>query len=320
MTISDRTAKVLVELVLGNSDSGTYRTGPDLIKLFRRFGFNDEYGPTFPSRGAYTRQKIEVMNEAKTLDRFLTTVFSPAEFVEKRERLESILGRLNRYLVFDGFQVKLEGRRSVVVAAEDDLQEEAKFDSELASDVPVGNDAASSKLNRPTSTEHLSTKRAFISHISEEAKIASVLKDALVRDFLGMVEVFVSSDTESIAAGEEWLKSVEKALSGATLVIVLCSPNSIFRPWINFEAGAAWMINKPLIPICHLGLAIDDLPMPLSLRQGLAMGDHNGLKRLYARVANAVGCKIPVRDFSRLAQELTSTVIDGVSLRVTQVC
>lgn len=46
-------------------------------------------------------------------------------------------------------------------------------------------------------------KRVFVSHISEEAKTAARLKDALVRDFLGFIDVFVSSDTESIAAGED---------------------------------------------------------------------------------------------------------------------
>ena len=53
-------------------------------------------------------------------------------------------------------------------------------------------------------------KRLFISHISEERNIAERIKGALARDFLGLVEVFVSSDTESIAAGEEWLRSIEK--------------------------------------------------------------------------------------------------------------
>jgi hypothetical protein len=43
-------------------------------------------------------------------------------------------------------------------------------------------------------------RRAFLSHISEEAGAASVLKNALDRDFLGMLKVFVSSDTESISA------------------------------------------------------------------------------------------------------------------------
>lgn len=58
----------------------------------------------------------------------------------------------------------------------------------------------------------MSKMRAFISHISEEAKVAAGLKEALDRDFLGILDVFVSSDGESIAAGEDWLRSIDEAL------------------------------------------------------------------------------------------------------------
>jgi hypothetical protein len=44
---------------------------------------------------------------------------------------------------------------------------------------------------------------AFVSHRSEEAVVAATLKSALIRDFLGLLDIFVSSDTTSISAGEE---------------------------------------------------------------------------------------------------------------------
>jgi hypothetical protein len=147
--------------------------------------------------------------------------------------------------------------------------------------------------------------RAFISHISEEATVAAGLKDALDRDFLGILDVFVSSDGESIAAGEDWLRSIDEALRSSTLLITLCSPVSIRRPWINFEAGAAWMLNVPIIPLCHAGLTPRDLPMPLSLRQGLSLGDAEHLRRLYTRVADVLNCRVPVRPFEELAKELS---------------
>ena len=147
--------------------------------------------------------------------------------------------------------------------------------------------------------------RAFISHISEEAKVAAGLKEALDRDFLGILDVFVSSDGESIAAGEEWLKSIDEALRGSKLLITLCSPISIRRPWINFEAGAAWMLNVPIIPLCHAGLTPRDLPMPLSLRQGLLLDEAEHLRRLYKRIADVLSCRMPVYSFKELAQVLS---------------
>jgi hypothetical protein len=147
-------------------------------------------------------------------------------------------------------------------------------------------------------------RKIFISHVSEEVEVGKALKAALLRDFLGLVEVFVSSDTESIAAGDDWLRSIETALRECALVIILCSPASIHRPWINFEAGAAWMQGIPIIPTCHGGLAPEDLRMPLSLKQGIKLGDPEGLRRLYVRAAEAVPCDVPQRGFDALAKEL----------------
>ena len=64
------------------------------------------------------------------------------------------------------------------------------------------------------------SSRIFISHISGEAGVAARLKAALTNDFLGLVEVFVSSDTESIAAGEEWLTSMSRALRESSVFLV----------------------------------------------------------------------------------------------------
>jgi len=131
-----------------------------------------------------------------------------------------------------------------------------------------------------------------------------VLKDAVVDDFLGQLTVYASSDTDSIWAGDEWLVSVKDALSSAQLVLVLCSPTSIQRPWVNFEAGAAWILDRPIVPLCHLGLTVRDLPIPLSLRQGLAVDTADGVRALYDRVAQLIGCRTPHADFERLAARL----------------
>ena len=151
--------------------------------------------------------------------------------------------------------------------------------------------------------------RAFISHISEDKETAGRIKDALTRDFLGLIDIFLSSDTQSIAAGEAWLASIEQALRESAVLMVLCSPESVRRPWINFEAGAAWMRSIPLIPICHAGLQPRDLPMPLSLRQGIAINDREGLQRLYGRIADVLSCHRPAVDFGSIAIELSGNAV-----------
>jgi hypothetical protein len=150
-------------------------------------------------------------------------------------------------------------------------------------------------------------KRIFVSHISEESETALQLKAAIEADFLGFVDVFVSSDTESITAGEQWLASIDAALQEAGMLLILCSAASVARPWINFEAGAAWMRKIPLVPVCHAGLTPRDLPIPLSLRQGVALADANGLRRLYSLIAEVLGCRVPPRHFDDLAANLAGT-------------
>lgn len=94
----------------------------------------------------------------------------------------------------------------------------------------------------------------FISHIGDEATIAREFKSLIEENFLGMIEVFVSSDGSSVKMGEKWLNDISDALERCAVEIVICSPISVRRPWINFEAGAGWVRGIPVIPLCHSGM------------------------------------------------------------------
>lgn len=148
--------------------------------------------------------------------------------------------------------------------------------------------------------------RAFLSHISEDKLVAQRIKTALSRDFFGLLDIFLSSDTQRIAAGEKWLESIEQALQESTFSVVLCSRNqstgrgSILKP---VRHGCA---KIPLIPICH-ALRPRDLPIPLSLRQGIAIGNPDGLERLYNRVAITLSCQVPAVKFAAIAHELSGS-------------
>lgn len=146
-------------------------------------------------------------------------------------------------------------------------------------------------------------KSVFISHISAEAELARGLKMRLERDFLGMLEIFVSSDRHTIEAGSRWLAEVDRALRAADVELVLCSKQSVNRPWVSFEAGAAWMREIPVIPVCHSGFTMSALPVPLSMLQGVEL-DKDGLAKLYDAVARVLGVNTPTADFHQAAQEL----------------
>jgi len=139
------------------------------------------------------------------------------------------------------------------------------------------------------------TKSLFVSHISEEAEYAALLKEMIQGDFLELAKCFTSSDIGSIGAGENWLTAVERAMTEAKAVIVLCSKASVHRPWVQFEVGAAWMKGVPVIPVCHSGMKMGDLQMPLSLRQGVELPTERGIAQLYEGVARILKMARPPR-------------------------
>jgi hypothetical protein len=147
-------------------------------------------------------------------------------------------------------------------------------------------------------------KRLFVSHISSEMGLAQYLKQRLNRDFLGSLDIFVSSDQTSIGAGTKWLDEVDKALKNADVQLILCSAESVQRPWVNFEAGAVWLRGIPVIPVCHSGLKPNDLPVPLSMLQGVEAGHPEGLERLYGAIARTLDLQVPDIDFDALANDV----------------
>lgn len=152
------------------------------------------------------------------------------------------------------------------------------------------------------------TTKFFVSHISEEAEIAALMKRSLEEDFLGLVKFFTSSDMGSIIGGDFWLTAVENAMNEAAGVIVLCSRASIQRPWVQFEVGAAWMKNIPIVPVCHSELKPADLKVPLSLREGVELGTARGLEKLYRSVANTAHMPNvpPRRNEQKLLQDIAA--------------
>ncbi len=135
--------------------------------------------------------------------------------------------------------------------------------------------------------------RIFVSHITDEAEVAALLKESIEEDFAGAVELFASSDVGAINTSDDWLDAVQRAMAEAVAVVVLCSKSSVHRPWVQFEVGAAWMKEIPIIPVCHSGLRLIDLDEPLSRLQGLELGTEAGIKRLYLAVSSLLGLTKP---------------------------
>ena len=131
--------------------------------------------------------------------------------------------------------------------------------------------------------------KVFISYISEEKDLAIVFKEWIETTFLGQISVFVSSDPQSIPAGNKWREDLTSALDESKLLIILYSPLSKTRPWINFEAGCGWIKKIPIIPICHSNLQLEQIGEPISSFQGIAIDDKDFTKRFFGAIAKHAG-------------------------------
>ena len=152
--------------------------------------------------------------------------------------------------------------------------------------------------------------RLFLSHIHEEAALARVLQKWTEDSFPGQCAVFVSSDDKSIKKGSKWLDEIGNALKEARALVVLCSPNSLQRPWINFETGFGFARELPVFPVCHSGQRLGGLPRPLGDFHGFEIGqDAKFCNDFLTGIGEPLGFpKAPPIDSAKMMAELTEAL------------
>lgn len=114
----------------------------------------------------------------------------------------------------------------------------------------------------------------FISHITEESALGSLVKGLLKKAF-GDLNVFLSSDYESIGSGDGWFNTILNALKSSEVIVVLLSKESMHRPWINFEAGIGKGAEALVVPALVRGLPKAEVVPPLSHLQLRDFEDSN---------------------------------------------
>jgi hypothetical protein len=143
--------------------------------------------------------------------------------------------------------------------------------------------------------------KVFLRHITEEKQLAMLLKEHISEDFIGAVEVFVSSDGESISGGKRWMEEIETALNDSAVSLILCSQQSIRKPWVNFECGASWIRRIDTLPICHSNISRDELPPPYGMLQAVNASEPDSIEKVYAAIAKNGHLKVPPRvDFEQI--------------------
>ena len=137
--------------------------------------------------------------------------------------------------------------------------------------------------------------KLFVSFIHEEQDWAESV-NFFLKNVLGTsLDSFMSSDKNAILAGEDWMTRIFEELKEAKVLVSMLSLESVKRPWINFEAGAAWMRDTKVIPVCFGGLEIDRLPKPYSNLQAVDIETYDGGYYLVSSIAQYLGLPRPKR-------------------------
>ena len=122
----------------------------------------------------------------------------------------------------------------------------------------------------------------FFSHSSRDQSELGRLKDLFVQKTGGSIDVFLSSDGQSIPLGRNWVHRIQEALEHANLMVVFVTPTSLRSSWLFFESGFAYSKKIRVVPVGFLGVDLANLPPPLSLLQGFNITSEAGLNNLIA--------------------------------------
>jgi hypothetical protein len=133
----------------------------------------------------------------------------------------------------------------------------------------------------------------FISHIHNDETIANAIEVELRGALLGAVNIFNSSNRRSLEPGDPFRDKIIETLKSSECTLVVASPDSVSSPWVNFEAGGAWVSGRRVVPCCVKGMKPTSLPVPLSHLQGISLDSDDGLVALLKHVAQLAGLDYP---------------------------
>ena len=123
--------------------------------------------------------------------------------------------------------------------------------------------------------------QVFVSHATLDKWIATVLCEKIEVAGAGYFR-----DDRDIDGGDDIPESIRTAIKGSHELVILLTPNSVDRPWVLLEVGAAWgrRKNTRITPIlCHVDA--DPIPGMLKSKKAININDFAGyLSELKQRV------------------------------------
>ena len=137
------------------------------------------------------------------------------------------------------------------------------------------------------------------------------IKNKVMKYTSGTLEIFQSSDGESIPFGTNWIHKVEEGLKEAKVMFVFITEQSISSGWIYFEAGYAYSKDVHVIPV-GIGVSVGDLKAPLNLLQGFNITSADSLNNFLTIINREFSDNFPAQftddDFNKVISLSSSSV------------
>ncbi len=128
----------------------------------------------------------------------------------------------------------------------------------------------------------------FFSHTAKDKELVLAVREKLMRYTNGVLEIFQSSDGQSIPFGSNWVNKVEEGLKQTDIMFVFATENSVSSGWIYFEAGFAYSKGVQVVPI-GIGVDVGSLRGPFHLLQGFNIISGDSLNNLITIVNQKFG-------------------------------
>lgn len=135
----------------------------------------------------------------------------------------------------------------------------------------------------------------FISHSTVEAALAEGVERLLRAAFRVPVDGIRCAVTPTGAhpAGSDTSKQLLADIAACEAFVLVATPESVRSQWVLMEAGAAWALGKPILPLLAVGALREDLPEPIRTLNPAKLAEDQGGEELVAFVSQHAGWKGP---------------------------
>jgi hypothetical protein len=152
-------------------------------------------------------------------------------------------------------------------------------------------------------TPQSESKLIFLSHAARDQHIAIYLK-TIIEEAIPSSNVFVSSDTEDLRPGDEWVKTIRQNLREAKMLLLLASERGLARPWVWYETGSAWSREIRMIPCCLGRVRKNGLSAPFSSYQALNADEAGDFRSLLTEVGRELKLPVHLPEIGPLVSQL----------------